>query len=89
MTPKKDPLTTFEELLLQLSLGDFDLHRAVNLLLVTALVVGVVFDSSRKQGVDKGSLSQSRLSSNLYFPPPCQHGPSFALSGSLKIHIIL
>lgn len=84
MTPKKDPLTTFEELLLQLSLGDFDLHRAVNLLLVTALVVGVVFDSSRKQGVDKGSLSQSRLSSNLYFPPLVSMGHPLLFPGPLR-----
>ena len=80
-------MITFEELLLQLRLGDFDLHSAVNLLLVTALVVGVVLDSSRKQGVDKGSLSKSRLSSNLF--PPCQHRPSFAPSWSLQIPMTL
>lgn len=56
---------TFEELLLQLRLGDFDFHRSVNLLLVTALVVGVVLDGGREQGIDERGLSQSRLSSNL------------------------
>jgi hypothetical protein len=56
---------TFEELLLQLGLGDLDLDGAVNLLLVAALVIGIVFDGGREQGVDEGSLSQSRLSGNL------------------------
>jgi hypothetical protein len=56
---------TFEELLLQLCLGDLDLNRSVNLLLVTALVVGVVLDGGREQGVDERGFSQSRLSSNL------------------------
>lgn len=58
---------TFEELLLQLSLGDLNLDSPVNLLLVTALVVGVILDRGREQGVDEGSLSTSRLSGNL----PC------------------
>lgn len=56
---------TFEELLLQLGLGDLDLDGAVDLLLVAALVVGIVFDGGREEGVDEGSLSQSRLSGNL------------------------
>ena len=58
-------IITLEELLLQLSLGDLDLNGSVNLLLVTALVVGVVLDGGRKQGVDESGLSQSRLSSDL------------------------
>jgi hypothetical protein len=56
---------TFEELLLKLSLGDLNLNSAVDLLLVAALVVGVILNSGREEGVDEGSLSQSRLSSNL------------------------
>lgn len=35
---------TFEELLLELGLGDFDFNGLVDLLCVSALVVGVVFD---------------------------------------------
>ena len=56
---------TFEEFLFQLGLGDFDLDGAVNLLLVTALVVGVVLDRGREQSVDESRFAQSRLSSNL------------------------
>lgn len=56
---------TLEKLLLQLGLGDFNLNGPVNLLLMTALVVGVVLDGGGKQGVDESGLSQSRLSSNL------------------------
>ena len=59
-----EPLT-FEKLLLKLCLGDFDLHRSVDLLLMTALVVGVVLDGGREQSVDERGFSQSRLSSNL------------------------
>lgn len=54
---ESDP--TFEELFLELGLGDLDLDGAVNLLLVAALVVGVVFNGGGKQSVDEGSLSQS------------------------------
>lgn len=56
---------TFEELLLQFGLSDLDLNSSVNLLLVTTLVVGIVLDGRREQGVDKRGLSQARLSSNL------------------------
>jgi hypothetical protein len=58
-------LLTLEELLLQLSLGDLDLDGLVNLLLVSALVVGVVLDGRREQRVDEGGLAQARLSSDL------------------------
>ena len=34
---------------------------------MTALVVGVVLDGSRKQRVDKRGFSQTRLSSNLHY----------------------
>lgn len=61
----RQALSTFEELLLQLCLGDLDFDGTVDLLLVAALVVGVVLDGGREQGVDKRGLSQSRLSSNL------------------------
>lgn len=57
---------TFEELLLQLSLGDLDLDGLINLLGVALLVVGIVLDGGREQSVDECGLSQSRLSSNLW-----------------------
>ena len=56
---------TLEELLLQLSLGDFDLNSLVHLLLVALLVVGIVLDGGGEQCVDEGCLSQSRLASDL------------------------
>lgn len=48
---------TLEKLLLQLSLGDFDLNGAVHLLLVAALVVGIVLNGGREKSVDECSLS--------------------------------
>lgn len=60
-----DDWHTFEELLFQLGFGDLDLDRLVHLLCVSPLVVGVVLDCSGEQGVDEGSLSKSRLASNL------------------------
>jgi hypothetical protein len=48
---------TFEKFLLQLSLCDFDLDGLVNLLCVSALVVCVVFDGGREEGIDEGRLS--------------------------------
>jgi hypothetical protein len=56
---------TLEELFLQLSLGDLDLDRLVDLLLVPALVVGVVLDGGGEERVDEGGLAQSRLASDL------------------------
>lgn len=56
---------TFEEFLLKLGLGDLNLDGTVDLLLVAALVIGVILNSGREEGVDEGSLSQSRLSGNL------------------------
>ena len=56
---------TFEELLFQLSLCDFDLHRLVNLLSVSSLVILIVLDSCGEQRVDECSLSQARLASHL------------------------
>lgn len=56
---------TLEELLLELGLGDFNLDRLVDLLLVSALVVGVVLDGRGEEGVDEGRLAQTRLASNL------------------------
>lgn len=56
---------TLEELLLQFSLGDFNLDRLVDLLGMAALVVGVVLDGGRKEGVDEGRLSATRLASDL------------------------
>jgi hypothetical protein len=58
-------LLTLEELLLELGLGDLDLHRLVNLLLVAALVVCVVLDGGGEEGVDKRRLAQTGLASNL------------------------
>lgn len=56
---------TLEELLLKLGFGDLNLDGLVDLLCVTALVIGVVLDGSREEGVDKCGLSESGLSSNL------------------------
>ncbi len=56
---------TLEELLLELSLGNLNLHGLVDLLLVPPLVIGIVLDGSREQGVDERRLSQARLASNL------------------------
>lgn len=56
---------TLEEFLLQLGLGNFDLDGLVDLLLVTALVVGIVLDGSREKSVDESSLAKARLASNL------------------------
>ena len=50
---------TLEELLLQLALGDLDLDRLVHLLHVSALVVGIILNRSREEGVDKGGLSEA------------------------------
>jgi hypothetical protein len=58
-------LPTLEELLLQLGLGDLDLDSLVDLLLVAALVVGIVLDSRREQGVDESRLAKSGLASDL------------------------
>ena len=58
-------MRTLEELLLQLGLGDLDLDRLVDLLLVAALVVGVVLDGGREQRVDEGRLAQPGLARNL------------------------
>ena len=51
----------FEELLLQLGLGDLDLDRLVDLLGVAAAVVGVVLDGRAEEGVDEGRLAEPRL----------------------------
>jgi hypothetical protein len=58
-------LHTLEELLLELSLGDLNLNRLVHLLVVSSLVVGIVLDGGGEEGVDEGSLSETRLASNL------------------------
>ncbi len=58
-------MRTLEELLLQLGLGDLDLDRLVDLLLVAALVVGVVLDGGGEQRVDEGRLAQPGLARNL------------------------
>lgn len=50
-------LPTFEELLFQLSLGDLDLDRLVDLLCMSLFVIGVVLDGRGEEGVDKGGLS--------------------------------
>jgi hypothetical protein len=58
-------LHTLEELLLKLSLGDLNLDRLVHLLVVSSLVVGIVLDGSGEESVDEGSLSETRLASDL------------------------
>ena len=56
---------TFEELLFQFSLGDLNLYGFVNLFRMTALVIGVILDGCREEGVDEGGLSKPRFTSNL------------------------
>lgn len=56
---------TLEELLLQLGLGYLNLDGLVDLLLMAFLVVGVVLDGGREEGVDEGRLSQTRFTSHL------------------------
>ena len=56
---------TLEELLLKLGFGDLNLDSFVDLLCVTALVIGVVLDGGGEEGVDECGLSESGLSSNL------------------------
>jgi len=48
---------TLEEFLLQLGLCDLNFDGLVHLLCVSALVVGVVLDGCREEGVDEGRLS--------------------------------
>jgi hypothetical protein len=60
---------TLEELLLELGLGDLNLDRLVDLLLVPALVIGVVLDGRGEESVDEGRLAQTRLASNLEGEP--------------------
>lgn len=62
---RRAPRHTLEELLLKLGLCDLNLDGLVNLLLVSSLVVGVVLDGGREQGVNEGGLSEARLASNL------------------------
>lgn len=58
-----DSQADLEELLLQLSLCDLNLHSLVNLLLVSAAVIGVVLDGGGEEGVDEGGLAQAGLAS--------------------------
>lgn len=57
---------TLEELLLELGLGDLDLDGLVHLLVVSSLVVGIVLDGGREEGVDECCLSKTGLASNLH-----------------------
>ena len=59
-------MRTLEELLLELSLGDFNLNRLVHLLVVASLVVGIVLDGGGEERVDEGRLSEARLAGDLY-----------------------
>lgn len=57
---------TFEKLFFQLCLCDFNLDSLVNLLLVSLVrMICIVFDGCREEGVDKGSLAETRLARNL------------------------
>lgn len=58
-SPRSRISHTLEELLLKLSLGDLNLNGLVNLLLMSALVVGIVLDGGREQGVNEGGLSEA------------------------------
>ena len=59
-------MCTLEELLLELGLGNLDLDGLVDLLLVTSLVVGIVLDGGRKEGVDECRLSEARFTGYLF-----------------------
>ena len=50
---------TFEELLFQFSLCDFNLDSLVDLLSMPSLVIGVVLDGGGEQGVDECCLAQA------------------------------
>uniref|UniRef100_A0A1Y1LA43 Uncharacterized protein n=1 Tax=Photinus pyralis TaxID=7054 RepID=A0A1Y1LA43_PHOPY len=52
-----DGQTDLEELLLELSLGDLNFDSLVDLLLMSALVVGIVLDSGGEESVDEGGLA--------------------------------
>jgi hypothetical protein len=56
---------TFKELFLELCLCDFNLDRLVNLLVMAALVIGVVFDGRGEEGVNESGLAESRLAGHL------------------------
>jgi len=56
---------TLEEFLLKLSLGNFDFNSLVDLLGVSAFVVGIVLNGSREQGIDECSLPETRFTSDL------------------------
>jgi hypothetical protein len=56
---------TLEELLFQLSFGNLNLDSLVHLLRMSALVVGVVLDRGREEGVNEGGFSKSGFASNL------------------------
>ena len=58
-------MRTLEELLLEFGLCDLDLDSLVHLLVVSSLVVGIVLDGGGEERVDEGSLSETRLASNL------------------------
>ena len=64
-------MPTLEKLLLELGLGDLNLDRLVDLLLMAALVVGIVLDGGGEEGVDEGRLAQPRLASNLVICELC------------------
>jgi len=51
------PACTFEELFFQFGLCDLNLDSLVHLLCVPSLVVGVVLDGCREEGVDESSLA--------------------------------
>ena len=56
---------TLEELLFQLSFGDLNLNRLIDLLIVTTLVVRIILDGGGEESVDEGRLSETRLARNL------------------------
>lgn len=61
---------TLEEFLLKFSFCDLNLDCLINLLVVSALVIGIVLDRCREESVDKRRLSQPGLSSDLYSNQP-------------------
>lgn len=56
---------TLEELLLQFCFCDFNFNCLVNLLVMSALMIGVVLNGSREKGIDECGFSEPRFSCDL------------------------
>lgn len=65
MQTQGEPRRTFEEFLLQLRFSYFYFHGFIHLFRVTAPVIGIVFDRSWKERIDKRCFSQPWLTGDL------------------------